>query len=153
MTVKQKYVAPGGGATFNVIGGDQITIKVGSKETEGAFTVIETTTPPHAGPPPHVHEREDESFYVLEGEFEFHVGRSSTRAQAGAFVMAPRGLPHRFQNVGETPGKLLIVCQPAGFEKFVEEFATLPTDQPPDMEKAVAIGKKYGISFVADTGE
>jgi quercetin dioxygenase-like cupin family protein len=153
MTVKQKYVAPGGGKTFNVIGGDQITIKVGGEVTEGAFTVIETTTPPHAGPPLHVHDREDESFYVLEGVFEFHIGSSSTRAQAGAFVMAPRRIPHRFQNVGETHGKLLIVCQPAGFEKFVEEFATLPPDQPPDMEKMLALGRKYGIDFVAETSE
>jgi len=46
---------------------------------------------------------------------------------------------------------LLIVCQPAGFEKFVREFAQLPLDQPPDLAKMVAIGQKYGIEFVPDT--
>jgi len=153
MTVKQKYVVPGGGDTFNVIGGDQITIKVGGEDTEGAFTAIETITPPQAGPPPHVHEREDETFYILDGEFEFRIGGSITRAKSGSFLMAPRRIPHRFQNVGDTPGKLLVVCQPAGFEKFVEEFATLPPDQPPDMEKMVAIGQKFGIEFVQETSE
>jgi len=151
MTVSHKYVAAGSGETFTVLGGDEITIKAGGKDTAGAFTVVETTTPPQAGPPPHIHTREDETFYILDGEFEFHVGGTTIQAETGAFVMAPRNIPHRFQNVGETPGKLLIVCQPAGFENFVEEFATLPPDQPPDFEKMAALGQKYGIEFVQST--
>lgn len=151
MTVQLKHLPAGQGPQFNVIGGDQITIKAASEDTEGAFTLIETVTPAGAGPPPHVHRREDEIFYVLEGCFEFHVGKETIRAAPGSVVMAPRNIPHRFQNTGDEPGKLLIVCQPAGFEKFVEEFAALPADQPPDFGKMAEIGQRHGIEFVQST--
>lgn len=148
---QQKCILPGVGRTFNVLGGDEITIKADAEDTDGAFTVIETITPPGAGPPPHMHQREDESFYIVEGEFEFHIGKDTAKVKAGSFVMSPRNIPHSFRNVGADPGKLLIVCQPAGFEKFVEEFATIPPDQPPDLAKMASIGRKYGIEFVSST--
>lgn len=151
MSVKPLHVAPGEGVTFHVLGGDQITIKAGGDDTGGALAVCETVTPPQAGPPPHLHQREDESFYVLEGEFEFYVGSEVISASAGSYVLAPRNIPHRFRNVGETPGRLLIVCQPAGFEKFVEDFAELPPDEPPDMATMTAIGERHGIVFLQDT--
>ena len=148
MTVALKHVASGTGTTYNVIGGDQITIKAESSDTGGAFTVLETVTPPQAGPPPHLHKFEDESFYVLDGEFEFQIGDTVIAARTGSFVMAPRGVPHRFQNVGTTPGKLLVICQPGGFERFVIDFAALPPDEPPDYPQMSAIAERYGIEFV-----
>lgn len=60
------HVPAGQGSTFHILGGDVVTIKLTGQETGGAFALLETVTPPGAGPPPHVHHREDETFYVLE---------------------------------------------------------------------------------------
>lgn len=146
--MNKRYVEPGGGRRFEVIGGDQIAIKATGEDTDGAFTVIETVVPAGCGPPRHLHRRESETFYVLDGEFEFEIGKETIHASVGAFLVAPPDLPHQFRNVTDRPAKLLIVCQPAGFEKFVEEFATIPTDVPPDPQQMAAIGAKYGIEFV-----
>ncbi len=148
MTKPPHYVAPGDGPRFDVLGGDQITIKANSDDTDGAMTVLETVVPAGAGPPRHMHTRESETFYVLEGEFEFEIDGERTMASPGSFLIAPPNLPHQFRNTTDKPGKLLIVCQPGGFEKFAEAFASLPTDQPPDMAKMAQIGADHGISFL-----
>ena len=148
MNLRTKFIPAGGGDSYDVIGGDHISIKATGDDTGGACTVIETIVPPHAGPPPHVHHRESETFYVVEGEFEFQVGDQKTTATTGAFLFAPPDIPHQFRNASGRPGKLLIVCQPAGFENFIKEFSTLPTNVPPDPAQMAAIGAKYGIEFL-----
>lgn len=69
-------------------------------------------------------------------------------AAPGDVVFAPRDVPHTFRNVGPAPGRVVILVQPAGFEHFLEEFATLPPDQPPDFARMGAIAAKYGLEFV-----
>lgn len=142
------FVAAGAGNRFDVLGGDLITIKATSADTDGVMTVMETVVPAGASPPRHMHSRESETFYVLEGEFEFEVDGERTQASTGSFLIAPANVPHQFRNVTDRPGKLLIVCQPGGFEAFVEAFVSLPTDQPPDMGKMAQIGADHGISFL-----
>jgi quercetin dioxygenase-like cupin family protein len=134
--------------TYRVLGGDVITIRATGETTGGAFTLLETTVPPGGGPPPHVHTREDESFYVVEGEFEFRTPGDTRRIGPGAFVFAPRNVPHAFRNVGAAPGKLIVFVQPAGFERFLAEFATLPPDAPPDFARMAAIAARHGLQFV-----
>ncbi|QDT11651.1 quercetin 2,3-dioxygenase [Stieleria marina] len=146
--VAPRFVAPGSGMQYDVLGGDQITIKATAKDTGGAMTILETTVPAGAGPPRHMHSRESETFYVLEGEFEFEVDGETTRASVGAFLSAPPNVPHQFRNVADQPGRLLIVCQPGGFEDFVSDFASLPTDQPPDMARMAQIGADHGVTFL-----
>jgi quercetin dioxygenase-like cupin family protein len=151
MIFKKRFLPADSGESYDVIGGNHVTIKATGEDTDGAFTVIETIVPPHAGPPRHVHHRESETFYVVEGEFEFHVGDEKTSATAGAFLIAPPDVPHQFRNISDRPGKLLVVCQPAGFENFIKEFATLPANAPPDPARMAAIGIKYGIEFLPET--
>ena len=103
------------------------------------------TSPPGAGTPLHTHHREDEALYVLEGEHEIQCGDQMVRAGPGLFVFAPRGIPHRLTNVSTGPGKVLVVVSPAGFEGFWEELSQLAP--PPDMEKIVAIAKKYELEI------
>lgn len=148
MSDAPRYLPPGQGDTFKVLGGDVVTIKATGEQTGGAYTMIETVTPPDAGPPRHVHHREEETFYILEGSFVFHLGDRRIMAGQGSVLVAPKGVPHRFANVGSTPGRLLIIVRPAGFEHFIREFATLPPDQPPDLAKMKAIGDKYGLEFL-----
>jgi len=147
MTVEPKVVRQGEGRVFRVLGGDIITCKAVGADTSGSFSLFETMTPPKCGPPPHLHHREDESFYVLEGEFAFRFGDATLRATCGDFLTAPRGLLHTFQNVGDTPGRLLIIARPSGIENFFEEFSQIPLDRPPDLKEVSRIGAKYGIDF------
>ncbi|MDX1945084.1 MAG: cupin domain-containing protein [Pirellulaceae bacterium] len=141
-------VAAGQGATYRLLGGDIVTLKVVGADMNGAYTLLETITPPGAGPPPHRHHREDETFYILAGQFEFHVGEQTIAAGPGDLLTAPLGTPHFFRNVGPSEGKLLILCRPAGFEHFVADFSQVPPDKPPDIAQLVAIGQKHGIEFV-----
>lgn len=144
-----KHLPADQGRTYHVFGGDQITIKLTGKETEGAYTLLETVTPPGMGPPPHVHHREEETFCIVKGELEFTIRGKTIRPQPGDVLIAPKDVPHVFRNIGQTPAKLMIVCRPAGFEHFVEEFAQVPPDGPPDFPRMAAIAARHGIEFVS----
>jgi mannose-6-phosphate isomerase-like protein (cupin superfamily) len=143
-----KHLPARQGQTYRLFGGDIVTLKAVGHDTHGTYTVLETTTPPGAGPPPHLHLREDETFYILAGEFEFTVAERTLRVGPGDFLIAPKGVPHFFRNVSQADGKMLIYCHPAGFEHFVADFAQVPPDQPPDLPRMVAIGEKHGIEFL-----
>ena len=144
-----KVVLPGKGRTL-VINDGRYTIKASSEDTGGAFTLIEMFLPPGSGPPPHLHEREEESFYVLEGTILFQVGNDSLTAGAGAFVKAPRGIRHAFKNVGTTPARVILLVTPAGLEKFFEAIGQPAGEIPsaPTLEKARSIAPQYGITLL-----
>lgn len=139
-------VAPGAGKTVSVIG-NCITIKVHGRDTGGALSVVESTDAPGDGPPPHVHQREDETFCVLEGEYEFMCDGQRIPAKKGAIIFTPRALPHGYKNSGPTPGKLLLTITPAGFEEFFEEVGAMSVEQQ-EIPKVIAIGKNYGLEFL-----
>jgi quercetin dioxygenase-like cupin family protein len=144
------FVAPGTSITGKILNvlGDRVTVKLSGGETVGGYTILEQETDPGNGPPMHVHHKEDEAFYILEGDYEFHVGGRVIRARAGVFLYGPREIPHRFQNVGTTRGRMLVFIQPAGIEYFFEEIAAATVDGHPDMEKVGAACRKYEIEFV-----
>ena len=131
--------------------------KVTAKETLGAYSFSVGVRQPGGGVEPHRHSREDESFYVLEGQFEFRIGERGERvilADPGSFVFAPRGIPHAFKNVGTTPGKFLVVVSPAGLEKFFDERTALgkeiPTTDPSYAARSKALNEKYGLEYSSD---
>jgi uncharacterized cupin superfamily protein len=134
--------------------GLRVDVLIGGQSTGGAFSAYEVRAEPGQGPLPHVHEREDESFYVLEGEFEILQGDATSVATAGSIVFLPRGVAHTFRNVGATTGRLLGIGAPSGHEKFFEDMASLSRsngatpDGPPDMEAAFAICRRHGIELV-----
>lgn len=140
-----KVVSEGEGKRLNVLG-DTLIVKLDSEDTAGAFAVMEAVTPPNAGPPVHLHRREDESFYVLEGEFEFVVDGQRLTAGPGAFLYAQRGTKHTFRNIGSKPGRMIVTVQPAGVEKFFAELDALPPG-PPDQSQILPIFEKYGLEF------
>src|SRR5690242_8558564 len=90
------------GKPLSVVG-EAITIKISSRDTNGAFTVFEDTSPPLGGPPMHIHDVQDEWWYILEGEYLFEVDGEQFRAAPGATVFAPHGRPHTFMNAGNSP--------------------------------------------------
>jgi quercetin dioxygenase-like cupin family protein len=143
-----KHLPADQGRTYRLVGGDEVTIKLTGKETDGAYTLFETVTPPGMGPPPHVHTREEESFCIVKGELEFTIRGQTIRPKPGDVLIAPKDVPHVFRNIGQTPAKMIIVCRPAGFENFIEEFAQIPPDGPPDFSRMAVIAARYGITFV-----
>lgn len=128
----------GEGKSFWVLG-DLYTFKATGAETNGAFTTIDQVIQPQNGPPPHVHKREDEAFYVLEGKFSFLCGDKHQEVESGSFVYVPKGTLHTFKNIGDKPGRLLVTISPAGLEDFFYDIGTAAagTTTPPPFDPAV----------------
>ena len=121
-----------------------------AETTQGAFALMEHWEMPVGfASPYHTHHREDESFYVLEGEIAFVCAGMWRKAGAGGFVYGPREIPHGFKVVGQSPARMLILCTPAGLERFVLEQTTPITEppSPPHMGKLMMLAAKYGIDI------
>ena len=136
--------------------GDRYTFLVTGEESGGAYFVMEAWVPPGGGPGPHIHTREDETFYVMEGEVEFLLGDETIVASAGDYVNVPRGIVHRFRNAGTETARLVITFTPAGIEEFFKAtLAPAPNgaEDVPDNSEAVAAryadaAARYGLEFV-----
>jgi mannose-6-phosphate isomerase-like protein (cupin superfamily) len=143
---------PNEGRTIAVVG-DVYRFLATGEDTDGKYAVWEAIVPPGGGPPPHLHSREDEGFYVLEGEIIFQAGDERIAARAGMFVNTPIGTPHSFKNEGGKPARMLITVAPAGFEQmFFEVGVPVPqgttTAPPPTMEefaKLLDAAPRYGL--------
>lgn len=140
-------VPAGAGPQFFMLG-DYITLKVHGRDTGGVFSQIETTCGPQVGPPLHIHHREDETFYVLEGEFEFVCAGMRSVGGPGTVVQLPRGIPHRFKNIGETQGRILVTMTPAGFEGFFEDGHALSPEDQMKPEILFPLAARYGLEFL-----
>ena len=125
-------LAGGGDVIRGPVGGATI-IKARAETTNGAVTAVETVVAPGQGPPLHIHVREDEMYYVQEGQLRFKAGDRLFEAPKGAFMFIPRGTAHCFRNFGEVPAKILVIFTPAGMERFFEGHAGLPAG-PVDSE-------------------
>jgi mannose-6-phosphate isomerase-like protein (cupin superfamily) len=134
-----------------------IRFKAVSEETGGEYSIFEVTVPPRLGAPPHIHYREAEAFYVLEGEFEFVKGEGVVRANAGDFVHVPQGVVHGFTNVGRVPARFLAILTPGGLHEQL--FAALgepakaetlppPPAGPPDLQRMAEIARTYDMEFL-----
>ncbi|WP_165227551.1 cupin domain-containing protein [Aquisphaera insulae] len=140
---------------YSVVG-DRYTYLLTGDQTGGACFQFEAWVPPGSGPPPHVHSREDEGFYVIEGEFEFVVAGTPVRLTAGGFLLGKRGIPHNFRNVGEHPGRLIITATPAGLEHFFAEIGDRlpgrdadPIPMSPDaVRRLIEAAPRYGLELL-----
>jgi quercetin dioxygenase-like cupin family protein len=121
--------------------GDRYTFLVTGEESGGAYFTMEALVPTGGGPPPHIHTREDETLYLIEGQIELLLGDRKIMAGPGDFVNVPRGNVHCFRNVGATTARLIITFAPAGIDKYFEETlepAPKGVLQPPDNVNEVA---------------
>jgi quercetin dioxygenase-like cupin family protein len=154
MTHKATLRNPAEGRTIAVVG-DVYRFMATGEETNGKYAMWEAIVPPGGGPPPHVHSREEEGFYILEGEITFMIGEQRVVVTAGMFANMPVGTPHSFKNESSKPAKMLISVAPAGLEgMFFEVGVPLPegstTALPPskaEIEKLLAIAPGYGIEI------
>ena len=121
--------------------------KVSSEDSDGACTIFELDALPRSGPFLHVHHREDEWYYVLSGEFLFRVNGDEYKLAAGGSIWLPRGIPHVWANTTPANGKLLLMCQPGGFEKFFDEMGKVSLDKK-NPETMKALMAKYGMEML-----
>lgn len=113
----------GEGRALPTPAGGRVTFKVTANESSDAISLFEFEVPAGAGPRLHVHEERDECIYVLSGELQVQLGDATHEATAGSCVFIPRGVQHRFLNVGEGRATLLGIYTPGGIEEFFENFA------------------------------
>jgi mannose-6-phosphate isomerase-like protein (cupin superfamily) len=146
-SIRPFAVQRGEGAALRTPVGDTVRVKTSTRDTGGAMTVLEFAIAPGSGPALHTHVREDEVWYVLEGEFRFKAGEAMFRVPAGGMAFGPRRTPHTFQNVGAAPGRLLVITAPSGAERFFEDFNGLPAGVVA-AETVAALGHAHGIEFV-----
>jgi quercetin dioxygenase-like cupin family protein len=138
--------------------GSLAEIKVSAADTAGQMTIVEITEPPGAEAPLHVHHREDEGFWVLEGDVTFEVGGKTIETSAGDFAYGPRDVPHRY-TVGQSGCRMLFILTPGGFEGLIRDMSepadsrTLPPpsdDEPSDseMEQVQSVADRYGCELL-----
>lgn len=148
------FLNPGEGESYWVLG-DLYTFKATGKQTNGNYTVIDQIIQPKNGPPPHIHQREDEAFYIIEGRFSFLCGDKDSLFEAGSFIYIPKGTLHTFRNVDEKQGRLLVIITPAGLEEFFYSIGTPAVDlsnppvfDPSVVEKLMQLAEKYQMKII-----
>jgi quercetin dioxygenase-like cupin family protein len=135
--------------------GDLYTFLAVGEDTSRSYALWEAVVPPGGGPPPHVQSREDEGFYVLEGEITFVADGQRVIARKGTFLNVPRGVVHTFKNESQSDARMLILVAPAGLEKMFEQTGTPVTDPsarpspptPEESEKMASVAPNYGIEI------
>jgi mannose-6-phosphate isomerase-like protein (cupin superfamily) len=148
-----RHVAPGEGEAVWFTQ-NRMTLKATAESTGGAFGLVEAVAPAGSSPPLHVHHREDESFWVLEGSFSVRCGDRTFSAGPGSFIFLPRGVPHTFVVEGNAPARLLSLCTPGGFEQYFvaagrpAENDGLPPQGPPDVGLLRRVGEAFGVEIV-----
>lgn len=150
-----KIVRPGEGECIWVTG-NHYTFQVTGTETDGGYTLFEGVVPPGAGPPPHLHRREVEGIYVLEGELTFYLEGRTEVLGRGSFIHIPRGIVHSFKNHGTETARMLDLISPAGMEAFLRETGHPVSDRSSlpepvtaaDIRKVTELAPKYGIEIL-----
>lgn len=128
---------------------DEMTYRAYGYETGGIYSLIEMTIGPGGGPPVHVHTEDDESFLILEGRFLIIRGDEQREVGPGDYVYGPRGVPHGFTNIGETPGRLLIVDSPPRIEGYFRELSEHSVAGSLNRVVQEELYAKYGMAWVA----
>jgi len=146
---------PDEGRTIAVVG-DIYRFLATGEETDGKYAMWEAIVPPGGGPPPHIHSREEESFYVLDGEITLTVEGEQIVASAGTFANLPVGSLHSFKNSTDKSARMIISVAPAGLEKLFFEVGqsvklgeTPPPPSKAEIEKLLAVAPRYGVEIRA----
>lgn len=134
--------------------GNQVWQRAGGPQTDGQAGLIEQITFAGLGSPDHVHHREDEMFYVLEGELRFFSEGQTWVLGPGGFAFLPRNVPHGFRTEGNTAARSLLLVTPAGFEGFVQTLSTAePAASPPEMKILMTTAARFGLDILGPLPE
>jgi mannose-6-phosphate isomerase-like protein (cupin superfamily) len=130
-----------------VFGEVTVVIRVSAKDSGGAMTVLEEV-PPMVDTPVHVHSREDELFYIVEGEHIITLGEREHRLGPGEAIFAPRGVPHAQRRVEPGVGRELVVLTPGGFEQFFRDLAEAERSGTLGPDAYAEASERAGISWL-----
>lgn len=131
---------------LNIVG-ETTHVLVADRDSLGQFASFHLVAPPMSGPPLHVHSREDEWFYVLDGELVFEMDGVRRTVHAGGSVFLRRGVTHRYQNFTGRDARLLIATTPAGLDRFFEAMdAITPPGGLPPMDRLMALDAEFGLT-------
>ena len=131
-----------------------VTLKATAEGTGGAYGLVEARAPAGFGTPLHVHHREDEGFWVLDGRLTVTCGEQTFSAEPGSFTFLPRDIPHGFVVEGDGPARILSMCAPGGLERFFvaagrpAETADLPPAEPADPRTLARVGADFGVEVL-----
>jgi quercetin dioxygenase-like cupin family protein len=134
--------------------GSLVEFIVTGRQSQGEYIMLDVTTWPGFGPPPHSHENESECFYILDGEFEMLVGEEKVRAQKGDRFFVPPGTVHTFKCVSRLPGRFITIVVGEGLEHFFREVGAAVEDPsvPPtfgsDLEQVIDSAKRNGMTVL-----
>jgi mannose-6-phosphate isomerase-like protein (cupin superfamily) len=140
------YVVQAEGGERLRFGEVEVVVKAPADATGGAFTLFEENEP--VDTPLHVHEHEDELFYVIEGEHVFQVGEEEFRVGPGGLVFAPRGVPHAQRRAVPRTGRILVLTAPAGLEGFFRELAQADRAGAIGPEAYARASERYGVTWL-----
>ena len=147
-------LAPAEGERIWIVG-DTMTLKATGELTDGALVLLENVTAPGGGPPPHVHAREDEFFYALDGTFEVRIGDDLHVLGPGGFAFVPRGTVHNFRNTGDAPARILVGFTPGVIDGFFRESGRPAVDDGPapplaqdEIARTMVSAERYGLELV-----
>jgi len=144
---KPKIVGPTDGK-LGFLGSIGVRFMIDGAETKQGFSLVEHPMSPRAlAAPVHLHTREDEYSYVLEGRMGALLGDEVVYAEPGDLVFKPREQWHTFWNAGDEPCRILEIIAPAGFEKFFEELDAMGGALKADPDELTALGERYGHYF------
>ena len=153
-TATDGYAMAGGEGERLWIVGDTMTLKATGERTGGRLVVLENLTAPGGGPPPHVHTREDEFFFVLDGTFEIRIADDVHRVGPGGFAYVPRGTVHNFRNAADSPARILIGFTPGGIEGFFRDAGRTALDDGPappvdddEVSRTMVAAQRYGLEL------
>lgn len=130
------------------------TFKAVASQTRGLFALKESRSARGSGPPLHVHEREDEACYVIEGEVTLFIGDETVSATSGSWTYLPRRIPHSLR-IESDEARMLWLIVPGGFDSFFLELfpaaATGTEAEQPDAERMVTTAARYGVTILGPT--
>ena len=133
--------------------GDEYRYLATGDHTDGGYFLVEAIVPPGGGPPFHIQTREEEAFYVLEGQLSFYGDAGEIVAGPGTYLNIPKGAKHRFRNNSDETAKMLLFFTPAGIEGLFDEFGEM-ADPAGDFSAVIrslnVLGEKYGVQYLQE---
>lgn len=138
---------PGDGTHFMFWSGEEFIWKVTGSDTDGVLDMGELVVEPGIAVPEHIHHRNDETFYILEGRLSLAVEGDVHDLEPGSFVFVPRGVRHMWRNVEAERARILLTFTPGGMDGYFAEVNPL-LQEPMDLKRILPVCAKYGYELV-----
>lgn len=130
--------------------GDNYRFLATGNDTDGQYFLVEAIVPPGGGPPSHIQTREEEAFYILDGQITFYSDDGEINAGPGTYLNIPKGAKHRFRNNTDDTAKMLFFFSPAGIEGMFDQFENIDVSDPKNMLTLKELGERFGVEYLPE---